>query len=236
VPLTHVQKQIGVLVIGCQAPLSANQLERAASVGHAFAVALERARTAGEFHRHHQLRELLQVFVRDVSSTTLSAGLEALCTGANRVFGADRTSVWLHDRRARMVVLSASSDVVYMAQERRIPTSDPLAPAARALRGERAELFPGGGDGAGSYTALVTIPLKGKRRALGTLVLEEVRIEPGEQMEVVERADELGRRLSSAIENVLLLDAVLRSRRELEHTFNSLTDFVVVADEGRSST
>jgi PAS domain S-box-containing protein len=231
VPLTHVQKRIGVLVVGCQAPLSADQLERAASVGHAFAVALERARTAGEFHLHHQLRELLQVFVRDVSSTTLSAGLEALCTGANRVFGADRTSVWLHDRRARMVVLSASSDVGYMAQERRIPTSDPLAPAARALRGERAELFPGGGDGAGSYTALVTIPLKGKRRALGTLVLEEVRIEPGEQMEVVERADELGRRLSSAIENVLLLDAVLRSRRELEHTFNSLTDFVVVADE-----
>ncbi len=77
----------------------------------------------------------------------------------------------------------------------------------------------------------MTIPLKGKRRALGTLVLEEVRIEPGEQMEVVERADELGRRLSSAIENVLLLDAVLRSRRELENTFNSLTDFVVVADE-----
>jgi PAS domain S-box-containing protein len=30
---------------------------------------------------------------------------------------------------------------------------------------------------------------------------------------------------------VLLLDAVLRSRRELENTFNSLTDFVVVADE-----
>jgi PAS domain S-box-containing protein len=231
VPLTHVQKQIGVLVVGCRSPLSADQLDQAASVGHAFAVALERAKTAGEFHLHHQLRELLQVFVRDVTSTTLSAGLEALCTGVNRVFGADRTSVWLHDRRARMVVLSASSDVVYMAQERRVAISDPLAPAARALRDERAELFSRGGDGAGSYTALLTIPLKGKRRALGTLVLEEVRIEPGEQMEVVERADELGRRLSSAIENVLLLDAVLRSRRELENTFNSLTDFVVVADE-----
>ena len=35
----------------------------------------------------------------------------------------------------------------------------------------------------------------------------------------------------SAIENVLLLDAVLRSRRELENTFNSLADLVAVADQ-----
>ena len=87
-----------------------------------------------------ELRELLQTFSRDVSSTTLSAGLEMFCIGANRLFGADRTSVWLHDRRARMVVLSASSDVVYLAQERRIPTADALAPAAVALRRERAEI------------------------------------------------------------------------------------------------
>ena len=50
-------------------------------------------------------------------------------------------------------------------------------------------------------------------------------------MELVERADELGRQLSNAIENVLLFDAVLRSRRELENTFNSLADLVAVSDE-----
>ena len=143
------------------------------------------------------------------------------------LFGADRTSVWLHDRRARMVVLSASSDVVYLAQERRIPTSDPLAPAARPCAASAPSCRQAAAM-ARADTAMVTIPLKGKRRALGTLVLEEVRIEPGEQMELLERADELGRQLSSAIENVLLLDAVLRSRRELENTFNSLTDLVAV--------
>jgi len=50
-------------------------------------------------------------------------------------------------------------------------------------------------------------------------------------LELLERADEMGRQLSSAIENVLLLDAVLRSRRELENTFNSLADLVAVTDE-----
>ena len=78
---------------------------------------------------------------------------------------------------------------------------------------------------------MVTVPLKGRRRALGTLVMEEVRLEPGSQMDLLERADEMGRQLAAAVENVLLLDAVLRSRRELENTFNSLADLVAVSDQ-----
>jgi PAS domain S-box-containing protein len=61
--------------------------------------------------------------------------------------------------------------------------------------------------------------------------MEGVRIEAGSQLDVLERADEMGRQLSAAIENVLLLDAVLRSRRELENTFNSLADLVAVTDQ-----
>jgi PAS domain S-box-containing protein len=133
-----------------------------------------------------------------------------------------------------MVVLSASSDVMYLARESRVPTSDSLAPAAVGLRRERAEIASSGAGIGNSRTAMLTVPLRGKRRALGTLVMEEVRIEPGGQMELLERADEMGRQLSSAVENVLLLDVVLRSRRELENTFNSLTDLVAVSDqEGR---
>ncbi len=222
VPLAQGQQSIGLLVIGCDTLPSPHRLTDAASVGHAFVMALERARAAGEIDLQRQLRELLQTFARDMSSTTLSAGLEALCGGANRLFGADRTSVWLHDRHARALVLAASSDVVFLAQERRIPASDQLEPAALGLRRERADIAANG---------IAAIPLKGKRRALGTLVMEGVRIEPGAQMELVDRADELGRQLSSAIENVLLFDAVLRSRRELENTFNSLADLVAVSDE-----
>ena len=77
----------------------------------------------------------------------------------------------------------------------------------------------------------MTIPLKGRRRALGTLVMEGVRVDPGSQMDLLDRADEMGRQLAAAIENVLLLDAVLRSRRELENTFNSLADLVAVSDQ-----
>jgi signal transduction histidine kinase len=230
VPLVQMQDRMGVLVVGCDVLPSAQQMREAASVGHAFALALDRAHARGEADLHVELRELLQTFSRDVSSMTLSAGLEAICIGANRLFAGDRTSVWLHDRRAHMVVLTASSDVVYLAQERRIPTTDTLAPAAVALRHDRAAIAATDTSIGGAHTALVTIPLKGRRRALGTVVMEGVRIEPGSQIDLLERTDEMGRQLSAAVENVLLLDAVLRSRRELENTFNSLADLVAVSD------
>ena len=232
VPLVHIQESIGVLVVGCPMMPSAEQFTQTATVGHAFVVALVRARAASEFDLQRELKELLQAFSRDVSNATLSAGLDTFCLGVNRLFGADRTSVWLHDRRARMMVLSASSDVAYFVQQRRVPTTDALSPAARGLRRERAEMaFTETG---GTDIAMVTVPLKGKRRALGTLVMDGVRIEPGAQMELISRADEMGRQISSAIEIVLLLDAVLRSRRELENTLNSLADLVAVSDrDGR---
>ena len=46
----------------------------------------------------------------------------------------------------------------------------------------------------------------------------------------LDRADELGRQLSSAVENMELLADVMRSRRELENTFDSITDLVAVSD------
>jgi PAS domain S-box-containing protein len=231
VPLAQMQTQLGVLVIGCETLPSPHQMREAASVGHAFTLALDRAHASGEADLQSDLRELLHAFSRDVSSKTLSAGLEMFCIGANRLFGADRTSVWLHDRRARMVALAASSDVVYLAQDRRVSTGDALTPAAVALRRERAEIAAVGSTPAGAPTATVTVPLKGRRRALGTLVIDEVRLEPGSQMHLLERADEMGRQLAAAVENVLLLDAVVRSRRELENTFNSLSDLVAVCDQ-----
>ena len=232
VPLTHLNESMGVLLVGCETMPSAEQLAHTATVGHAFVLALVRARAASEFDLQSQLKELLQAFSRDVSNATLSAGLDAFCLGVNGLFGADRTSVWLHDRRARMMVLSASSDMAYLVQQRRVPTADLLSPAARGLRRERAEMAFTGSTG--HDIAMVTVPLKGKRRALGTLVMEGVRVEPGAEVELTSRADEMGRQISSAIEVVVLLDAVLRSRRELENTLNSLADLVAVSDrDGR---
>jgi signal transduction histidine kinase len=229
VPIVHIDDPLGILLIGANAAPTPEQLNDAAAVGHAFAIVLERTRVAGDADLQIQLRNLLQEFGRTVSAKTLSAGLDTLCAGANRLFDADRTSVWLHDRRAREVVLSASSDVVYLAREQRIPASDALAPAAIALRRHGAEIGAGVGQ-----TAMVTVPLKGQRRALGALIMDGLRVESGSQMDLLDRVDELGRQVSAAVENVLLLEDVLRSRRELENTFNALADLVAVADgEGR---
>jgi C4-dicarboxylate-specific signal transduction histidine kinase len=77
---------------------------------------------------------------------------------------------------------------------------------------------------------MVTVPLRGCRRALGAIVFEGVRVETGGELDLLDRADELGRQLSSAIENMQLLDDVMRSRRELENTFDSISHLVAVSD------
>src|SRR5207249_6971487 len=81
-----------------------------------------------------------------------------------------------------------------------------------------------------NVTAMVTVPLRGTRRALGTIVFEGVRVEPGDELDLLDRADELGRQLASAIENMQLLDDVMRSRRQLENAFDSLAHLIAVCD------
>src|SRR5206468_3666312 len=138
----------------------------------------------------------------------------------------DRTSVWIHDRRARHLVLRASSDVDRAARGERVAADDSLSPAAAGMRSARAE----SAAGADAATSSVTVPLRGRRRALGTIVFEGVRVEPGGELDLLDRADQLGRQLSGAIENMQLLDDVMRSRRELENTFDSIAHLVAVSD------
>jgi two-component system NtrC family sensor kinase len=178
-----------------------------------------------------ELRALLHAFSRTVSSSLkLANGLDAFCEGANRLFSADRTSVWLHDRHAREMVLEASSDEPYLAQRRRVSTEDLVAPAAMALRHDRAEIVATLTHDNDRFSAVVTVPLKGRRRALGTLVFESIRVDTGTELDLLDRLDETGRQLAAAIENVQLLEGVLRSHRELENTFNSIRDLVAVTD------
>ena len=233
VPLLRLQERVGLLGIGrSERPLSVEMSEEVEGVGHAFVLALDHARSYRDAELQRDLRSLLHEFSRTVnSSLKLATGLETFCEGANRLFAADRTSVWLHDRHAREMVLEASSDAAYLSLGGRIATEDSLAPAAVALRRERAEIAgTRPNEDQMESTVVVTVPLKGRRRALGTLVLERVRIDPDAELDLLARADEVGRQLSAAIENVQLLEAVLRSRRELENTFNSIADLVVVAD------
>src|SRR5204863_2502803 len=125
--------------------------------------------------------------------------------------------------------LHASSDADQVPRGVRVSSDDPHAAAAAAMRRSRAELLPGVHEYDVS-TSTVTVPLRGRRRALGTIVFEGVRVETGGELDLLDLADELGRQLSSAIENMQLLDDVMRSRRELENTFDSIAHLVAGSD------
>jgi two-component system, NtrC family, sensor kinase len=186
-------------------------------------LALERARLRCEAALQHDLRQLTAAFSSATSSSMhLQTSLTIFCERAAQLFGARAVSVWLHDRRARILDLVATSrpDAVHTRQ---IPNDASTAVGA-AMRGVHGTFLSGH---VGGGTALV--PLKGRRRALGTLEIEGVDT-PGAGVDLLDRAEEVARQVSAAIENVWLLEEVLRSRRELESTFNSLTDLVVVAD------
>ena len=228
IPLAQAGERLGLLAIGFStAPDIATIGLESRATADAFVTAIDLLRLRRRDDLLRDLRELIEEFSASISATlNLGAGLEIFCVGANRLFGADRTSVWVHDRRGRQLVLQGSSDPEHVSRGVRVNADDPLAPAAVAMRRTRAELFASGEEA----TSTVTVPLRGYRRALGTIVFEGARVEPGGELEILDRADELGRQLSNAIETTQLLDDVIRSRRELENAFDSIWHLVAVVD------
>ena len=170
-------------------------------------------------------RDLSRTFWRGTSSThNLAPAIEEVLHAFNAHIGARRTSVWLHDRRARQLALMASTDPAWRARAPRLGLADASAAPARGLRLLEPELVRDG------LATLVIAPLRGWRRALGTLVIEPPFARAGDDAERLELANELARQLAVGIENVLLLEDMLRQRRLLEDTFNSLADLVIVTD------
>jgi PAS domain S-box-containing protein len=229
VPLKPGPEPLGLLAVGLDRPLSDAGADLS-EIADGFVTALELFRLRQNDALQRNLRDMVDKFAGILGETlNLSAGLETFCDGANRLLGADRTAVWVHDRRARHLVLRASSDVKDAGSNARVHADDPLSPAASKMRRARAEIHP-----ESDASATVTVPLRGWRRALGTLIFEGVRVETGGEFALLDRADELGRQLSSAIENMQLIDEVLTSRRELENTFDSIAHLVAVWDpQGR---
>ena len=228
-PLAREGQRVGLLAVGFKTssvPVSAP--DEAVEAADAVLAALELFRLRQKDDLQRDLRELLEEFSSSLAATlNLSSGLDIFCHGANRLFAADRTSVWVHDRRARHLVLRASSDPEHMARGVRVSANDPLATAAAAMHRTRAEILPAPDE---EPTRTVTVPLRGTRRALGAILFDGVRVETGGELDLLDRADELGRQLSNSIETMQLLDEVIRSRRELENTFDSIAHLVVVSD------
>ena len=218
-PLVRGDERRGILAIGFSTPPAADVDEDVAEVGDAFLTALELFHLRQSEELQRDVRALLADFSASLSATlNLSGGLDIFCHGTNLLFGADRTSVWIHDRRARSLVLQASSDTVHATRGTRVGVDDPSAPAAAAMRRNRAEIVTGASD---EVTATVTVTLRGTRRALGT---HRVRAASGSSPAASSISwtapTSSGRQLASAIENMQLLDDLIRSRRELENTFD----------------
>jgi PAS domain S-box-containing protein len=188
------------------------------------AVPSELSRLRSEAALHQRLRDLTLAFSRGVSSTlSLDTALQTLVLEANSLLGARRTSVWLYQRRAHELTLSSSSDPTLEAGAA-VSTDDSEAPAVRGLRLDRPTLS------ADDRTLELLAPLRGWRRALGTLVVEGPFTDELHRDQLIELTRELSRQLSAAIENLQLLEEIMRQRRLLEDTFNSLVDLVVVTD------
>jgi PAS domain S-box-containing protein len=177
---------------------------------------------------HKRLRELLLLFSRQVSASLgLTVPLKALTPEIRDMLGARRVEIWLHDRRNRELYLASSSEGE--GADGRVSTDDPTHYAAEGLRLDRPSV----------RGECLAAPLRGWRRALGTLVIDrgERPAPPADgfdDQDFLEFTRELARQLSVGIENVQLLDDILRQRRLLEDTFNSLVDLVAVVDtEGR---
>ena len=228
-PLENDSRRFGLLAVGMPSDArgGAGALERSdVTAGLILALELSRLRQREEFER--DVRDLLETFAGHLATTLdLARALEPLCVATTRLFAADRTTVWLYDRVSRSLVPHASSDASYAAAVEAVRADDPVAPASIALRTMRAGLATDRSDA----TSVLTVPLRGCRRSLGSMVFEGVRVEPGDDISILNRADELGRQLSSAVETVQLVGVVMQSRGELEQLFASIAHLIVVVDQ-----
>jgi PAS domain S-box-containing protein len=228
--LTADDRRLGLLGVGVTGdPEQAATVLAASEVPGGFTLALELTRLRQREAFERDMRQLLDDFTQQVSTTLdVQAALPKMCDTAARLFGADRMTVWLHDRVSRALEPLASSDAASAVADAPVRADDPFLPAAAALRAHRAGLA----LQPAAVTATLTVPLRGYRRALGTLVFDNVRIEAGEDLALLTRAEELGRRLAGAIETTQLLEAVATSRRELEALFDAIPCLLAVIDEG----
>ena len=218
IPMVQAAERSGLLVIGlADRPHAGTVGAGVAAVADAYLAAMALVRLRQREERRRDVQDVLAEFSSLLSlSLSVSTSLEAFARGATRVFGADRASVWLHDRSHRRLTLHAASDRGSVPHTVSVHADDPEAPAAVGMRRAGAELFADDTASGRGIGRTVTVPLRGQRRALGTIVLEGVRIDTGEELDLLDRADDAGRHVSQAIESLGLLQDLIEARRTRE--------------------
>jgi C4-dicarboxylate-specific signal transduction histidine kinase len=142
---------------------------------------------------------------------------------AAALMGSGRASIWLHDRRARELWLASDGG---RSGDMRVETGATEHPAALGLTLDGPIRL---GDLPESF---IVAPLRGWRRSLGTLVLEGGTASDLTADQTLELAQDVARQLSAVIENLQLVEEVVRQHRLLKDSFNSLADLVIVTDNG----
>ena len=160
----------------------------------------ERARLEREVRIHKRLRELLLLFSRNVSANLgLGPALDALVPEIKSLYGAGLVEIWLVERRYRRLVLAATTAPGAVPDP--VAIEDVGHYAAFGMRLDRPRM----------RGQQLVAPLRGWRRALGTLIIERPD-EPGHasalDMGNLEYSRDLARQLSAAIENVQLIDDI----------------------------
>jgi signal transduction histidine kinase len=176
----------------------------------AASVADRLARLERALSGHARIHELVLAFSREGSDHAVpSLPFRPLCEGLPALFGARCASAWVHDRQRRELVLKAATGARDDELGSRLSTESTDHPLVRALRAAGPEW-----QAPGPKPRLV-IPLRGRQRALGVLVVEGLRrASSAARREAIALADELSRQLSPAIENRLLFAHVIGQAHE----------------------
>jgi signal transduction histidine kinase len=233
-PIVAAGAPIGLLVLGLPQvtpPLGWSAAVRECADG--FAISLARARMQQDASLQQGLHDLVVALGRSGEPRLAADRLDGFCVDVARLFAADRVEFWSHDREARRLDLAAVSDRRRRPRVEHVSTADAAHRVSQAMRHPRAGLIDGP-EGRGGVGAVAAVPLRGRRRALGALMVDGIRVTPGDEARVLGRLDGLGHQLSNLLESSQLLEDVLRARRELENTFDSMQDLVLVLDrDGR---
>jgi signal transduction histidine kinase len=227
IPIGTNAERVALLAVGFDAaPDRAEASDAAGQIADTFATSIELLRARTERQLHRDLRELVEIFTAElISNEPVQKALTRLCEGIARTTSSDRVSAWLHNRERRDLLLIGSSDSDG-ANEVRISADDDSAPIALALRQRHAAVWPA--DDAA--TAAITVTLRGYRRALGTLLLEGVRLGIGGELGLLDAMDEMGRRVAGTLETIQLVDDVREHHSDLQGAFNSLVHLAVMTD------